>query len=161
MHRIERRFPGMAKRRVSEIVAKRNGFGQILIQIQRPRVCASGGSGNDRPAQRETPVFCLSSCERLWSGESGPGLSGRRCGCHTPVHIGPFLWNSGCAPHKDSAPEIPVLQTILSSSNEDHLFPGNMPVTVLFIVLLFPIFGARFRFPFLFFKFFKFFQKKC
>lgn len=37
MHRIERRFPGMAKRRVSEIVAKRNGFGQILIQIQRPR----------------------------------------------------------------------------------------------------------------------------
>ena len=119
------------------------------------------GSGNDLPAQRETPVFYLSSCERLWSGESGPGLSGRRCGCHTPVHIGPFLWNSGCAPHKDSAPEIPVLQTILSSSNEDHLFPGNMPVTVLFIVLLFPIFGARFRFPFLFFKFFKFFQKKC
>ena len=86
-------------------------------------------------------------------GHPRPGLSGRRCGSHTPVHIGPFPWNSGCAPHKDSAPEIPVLQTILSSSNEDHLFPGNMPVTVLFIVLLFPIFGARFRFPFLFFKF--------
>lgn len=161
----------MAERRVAEIVTERNGFGQILIQIQRPRNRAGnlghlecvrqGGSGNDRPAQRETPVFCLSSCERLWNGESGPGLSGRRCGCHTPVHIGPFLWNSGCAPHKDSTPEIPVLQTILSSSNEDHLFPGNMPVTVLFIVLLFPIFGARFRFPFLFFKFFKFFQKKC
>ena len=37
MHRIERRFPGMAERRVSEIMAERNGFGQILIQIQRPR----------------------------------------------------------------------------------------------------------------------------
>ena len=32
MHRIKRRFPGMAERRVSEIVAERNGFGQILIQ---------------------------------------------------------------------------------------------------------------------------------
>ena len=57
------RFPGMAERRVSEIVAERNGFGQILIQIQRPRNRA-GNLGHLECVRQAGPVMIALRSEK-------------------------------------------------------------------------------------------------
>ena len=56
---------GMAKRRVSEIVAKRNGFGQIFIQIQCPRNRTGDLGHLERVRQAGTVMVALRSEKHL------------------------------------------------------------------------------------------------
>ena len=65
MHHIERVFPGMTKRCVPEIVAERNGFGQIFIQIQCPRNRTGDLGHLERVRQAGTVMVALRSEKHL------------------------------------------------------------------------------------------------
>ena len=130
----------MTKRCVPEIVAERNGFGQIFIQIQCPRNRAGDLGHLERVRQAGPVMVALRSEKHLcFVFHSAKGF-----GVENPVPVSlvngadvtlrfisvPSSGIPAVRRIRAQAPEIPVLQTIPSSSNEDHLFPGNMPATV-------------------------------
>ena len=112
----ERLLAEVAEGRVAQVVAERDGLGEVLVEAQGARARAGDLRDVERMGEPHTVVVALGRQEHLglvlaaagtpWRARCGRGHAGRRCGCGRGARRGRGPWSRRPAPRGATTPRV-------------------------------------------------------